>query len=252
MPNDERFTLLNELQHSYVTDTSIDLEAIKEEELKQKAISLQEHRRSRLPPEPKNLEEKVALSLRHPEFGTLRRSFRPDAAMNVAYDWVGSLCSRPMNFGLYSKDFHGPVLQPSNVKLYDKTVLNFGILNQPLDFEEDCKITMPGYSDSLAKCIGTIEAKRDTEKLKLKNDTRSCFYVDRHNIVRDILQMYQDEAITDRYVTTKFRDENALGMAFLEKCTQSFTKTYFDYIAQASTKMSHYPFQRRTVKCLAE
>ena len=36
VPNDERFTLLNELQHSYATDTSIDLEAIKEEELKQK------------------------------------------------------------------------------------------------------------------------------------------------------------------------------------------------------------------------
>ena len=69
-----------------------------------------------------------------------------------------------MCFGLYSKDFHVPVPPPSNVKLYDKTVLNFGILNQPLDFEKNCKITMPGYSNSFAKCIGTIEAKRDTEK----------------------------------------------------------------------------------------
>ena len=41
--NDGRFTLLNEHQHSYATDTSIDLEAIKEEELKEKAISFQEH-----------------------------------------------------------------------------------------------------------------------------------------------------------------------------------------------------------------
>ena len=90
-------------------------------------------------------------------------------------------------------------------------IKQFSILNQPLDFEEDCEITMPGYSNSLGKCIGTIEAKRDTEKFKLKNDTDSCFYIDRHNIVHNILQMYQDDDITGRYVTAKFRDENALG-----------------------------------------
>ena len=227
VPNDERFTLLNELQQPYATDTSIDLEAIKEEELKQKAVALQEHQRSRLPPEPRNLESKVTLSVRHPEFGTLRRSFLPDAAMNVAYDWVGSLCSKPMYFGLYSKDCHKPVPPPSNVKLYDKTVLNLGILNQPLDFQEDCEITMPGYSNSLTKCIGTIEAKRDTEKFKLKNDTGSCFYVDRHNIVHDILQMYQDKAVTDRYVTIKFRDENALGDGVSRDVYTQFYKDVF-------------------------
>ena len=99
VPNDERFTLLNELQHSYATATSIDLEAIKEEEFKQKTIALQEHQRLRLQPEPRNLEDNLTLSVRHPEFDTLRRSFSTDTAMNVAYDWVGSLCSTPMYFG---------------------------------------------------------------------------------------------------------------------------------------------------------
>ena len=165
---------------------------MKEDELKQKAIALQEHRRSRLPPEPRKLEDKVTLSVRHPELGTLRRSFRPDAAMNVACDWAGFLCSKPMYFELYSKDYHGPVTPPSNVKFYFKTVykINLGILNQPLDFKEDCEITMPGYSNSRAKCIGTIEARRDTEKFKLKNQ----------------ITMYQDEVVTDRYVTIKFRE----------------------------------------------
>ena len=162
---------------------------------------MQKHRRLRLPLEPRNLKDKVTLSDRHLEFGTVRRSFRPDAAMNVAYDRVGSFCSKPVYFGLYSKYCHRPVPPPSNVNLYDKTVLNLGILNQPLDFEEDCEIAMPGYSKSLAKCIETIEAKIDTEKFRLKNDTGSCFYVDRHNIVQDILQIYQGEAATDRYVT---------------------------------------------------
>ena len=112
-----------------------------------------------------------------------------------------------MYCGLYSKDCHGPVTSSSSAKLYDKTVLSLGILNQPLDFEEDCEITRPGYSSSLAKCIGMIEAKRDKEKFKLKNDSGSYFYVDRHNIVHDILQMYQDETVTDRcyYVTDMLR-----------------------------------------------
>ena len=91
-----------------------------------------------------------------------------------------------MYFGLYSKDCHEPVQPPSNLKLYDKKVLNLGILNQPLDFEEDCKITMPGYSNSLAKCIGTIEAKRDTEKFKLKNDTDSAFQTDAFMLIDTI------------------------------------------------------------------
>ena len=165
VPNDERFTLLNELQQQNATDTSTDLEAIKEEQLKQEAVASEEHRRSRLPPEPGNLENKVTLSVRHPEFGTLHRSFRPDAAMNVAYDCVGSLCSKPMYFGLYSKDCHEPVPPPSNVKLYDKTVLNLVILNQPLDFEEDCEITLPGYSNSVTRCIGTMKQKEIRKNL---------------------------------------------------------------------------------------
>ena len=107
------------------------------------------------------------------------------------------------------------------------TVLKFRILNQPLHFEEDCEITMPGYLNSLAKCIGTIEAKRDTEKFKLKNDTGSCFYVDRHNIVHDILQMYQDEVITGRYATIKFRDDNTLGDGVSRYVYTQFYKDVF-------------------------
>ena len=129
---------------------------------------MQEHRILRLPSEPRNLEEKVILLVRHPEFGTLHRFFRPDT-MNVAYDWVGYLCLKL--FWIIFKRFSWKI----------QTVLNFGILNQPLDFEKDCENMMPGCSNSLAKCIGTIEAKRDTEKFKLKNDTGSCFYVHRHN-----------------------------------------------------------------------
>ena len=131
------------------------------------------------------------------------------------------------------------------MKLYDKTVLNFGILNQPLDFEEDCEITMPGYSNSLAKCVGTIETKRDTEKFKLENDTGSCFYVDRHDIAHDILQMYQDEAITGRYVTVKFRDENALGGWCFSRCVNTILQRRISIIAQAYTKMPIIIYRER-------
>ena len=131
------------------------------------------------------------------------------------------------DFGLYSKNFHGPVPPPSNVKLYDKTVLNFEILNQPLDFEEECKIMMLGYSNTLAKRTGTIEVKRNMEIFKLKNDTGSCFYVDQHSVVHDILEMHEYEAITDHYVTVKFRDENALGDGVSRDVYTQFYKYVF-------------------------
>ena len=150
-----------------------------------------------------------------------------------------------MYFGLYSKNFHGPVPPPSNVKLYDKTVLNFEILNQPLDFEEDCKIMMLGYSNTLAKCIGTIEAKRNTETFILKNDTDSCFYVDQHNIVHDILEMHQDEAITDRYVTVKFRDENAVRDGVSRDVYTQFYKYLFRLYSSGIHQNIPLPFSER-------
>ena len=93
VPNDKRFSLLNELENSCSTDTSIDFEAIKEEKLKQKVIALQQHRRSTLPPEPINFKDNARPLVRRPVFSTFCRSFRPDTAMNVA-TIGGDLCTQ--------------------------------------------------------------------------------------------------------------------------------------------------------------
>ena len=63
--------------------------------------------------------------------------------------------------------------------------------------------------------------------------------------------MYQDEAIID-IVTIKFRDENALEDGVSRDMYTQFYKDVFRLYSSASAKMSHYPFQRGTVKCLAE
>ena len=70
-----------------------------------------------------------------------------------------------------------------------------------------------------------LKQKRDTEKFKLENDAGSCFYVDRHNIIHNILQMCEDEAITGRYFTVKFRDENAVRGGV---CRDVYTQFYKD------------------------
>ena len=46
-----------------------------------------------------------------------------------------------MYFGLFPKFHSDPVLPSTDVKLYDKTVLNVGVLTDLIDFEEDQEIT---------------------------------------------------------------------------------------------------------------
>ena len=57
--------------------------------------------------------------------------------MNSVYDWIGSLSPEPMYSGLFPKHHSDPVLPSTDVKLYDKTVLNDGVLTDLIDFEED-------------------------------------------------------------------------------------------------------------------
>ena len=120
----------------------------KTEERQQKALKLQEKRKLRVQTESNNLEKTVNLAVCHPELRTHRRQFREDSTMNSVYDWIGSLSPEPMYFGLFPKLHSDPVLPSADVKLYDKTVLNVGILTDPIDFEEDQEMTMHGYSNT--------------------------------------------------------------------------------------------------------
>ena len=82
--------------------------------------------------------------------------------MNSVCDWTGSLSPEPMYFGLFLKFHSDPVLPSTYVKSYDKTVLNFGVLTDPTDFEEDQEITMHGYSNM--SNMELLKTKRNSEK----------------------------------------------------------------------------------------
>ena len=60
------------------------------------------------------------------------------------------------------------MLPSTDVKLYDKTVLNVWGLTDHIDFEEDQEITMHGYSNMSNTEI--LETKRNSEKDALTND----------------------------------------------------------------------------------
>ena len=57
--------------------------------------------------------------------------------------------------------------------------------------------------------------------------------------------MYQDEAITGRYVTVKFRDENALGGWRFSRCVNTILQRRISIIAQAYTKMPIIIYRER-------
>ena len=114
--------------------------------------------------------------------------------MNSVYDWIGSLSPEPMYFGLFPKFHSDPVLPSTDVKLYDKTVINVGVLTDPIEFEEDQEITMYGYSNMSNTEI--LEIKCNSEKDALINDN-SVFLVDCLNVVADMFSIYQDAEIAN-------------------------------------------------------
>ena len=128
--------------------------------------------------------------------------------MNSVYDWIGSLSPEPMYFGLFPKFHSDPVLPSTDVKLYDKTVINVGVLTDPIEFEEDQEITMYGYSNMSNTEI--LETKCNSEKDALINDN-SVFLVDCLNVVADMFSIYQDAEIAKSPIKINFRGEDATG-----------------------------------------
>ena len=196
------------------------------EERQHKALKLPEKRKLRVQKEPNNSEKTVNLAVRHPELGMQRRQFREDSTMNCVYDWIGSLSPEPVYFGLFMKFHSDPVLPSADVKLYDKTILNVGVLADPIDFQEDKETTMYGYSNMSNMEI--LETKRNSEKDALINDN-SVFLVDRLNVVANMFSIYQDAQVTKSLMKINFRGEDATGHGVTRDVYSQFYKEIFRF-----------------------
>ena len=146
----ERRNLADEREHAY--NESLRIDKAKEEQCMKKhekeihAAQLQDHRRSRVQPEPSLYEDHVIISIRHPDLGTVRRIFKVDETMNIVYDWIGYLATLPMYFRLSLPNDANFIKPVQSVNQYSKIVLNLSESETPVCLEDDGEVSWSGFS----------------------------------------------------------------------------------------------------------
>ena len=175
--SEERENLLSEIKDSYTQYLQKDkdkenenlygqIKAIEEMKTSEIAIHLQLQRKRRVIPEPHIGNYAICLSVRHPESGTIRKLFKENVTMNYCYDWVGSLHNYPMHFRLI--DLKGTSVDLSwKAKDFGQVILNVQTIKEPLLFEDDGKIRIPGFGTNVVN----LELKRRYEQNDLMAKT---------------------------------------------------------------------------------
>lgn len=126
---EERRSILTEQNQAYEESLKIDRakKQTREDALKEKLnneVQKEEVRKARLarvPPEPSDTVNAVAVRVRHQIAGLQTRFFLRPCHMSLVYDWAGSLATEPEDFKLC--DPSGVVQHPSSV-LADPVTLN--------------------------------------------------------------------------------------------------------------------------------
>ena len=155
--------LQKHIDKAYNESLRIDQEERERKEYMEKAISMQERRKARMPAEPDIEDDHVVISIRHPVLGTKRRLLRGDEKMNNVYDWMRSLSPQPMYFKFpCGRSALIPASAP--VSNFAVTTLSMTAVNEPLPFEEDEEIKMTGFQE---KTVFDLHETRKREKEKL-------------------------------------------------------------------------------------
>ena len=143
---------------------------------------IQQQRKELVPPEPSLSTEHVVLSVRHSEFGTVRRIFSENSLFNSVYNWIGSLAPQPLHFGLLLDGQEIP--QWKTVSEYGKVVLNMLERETPINDCED----VYAYADheKINEDI-TVPAANSHCVCKLENYLKSTCSPSRENPVRTIV-----------------------------------------------------------------
>ena len=210
--SEERQAIVKEIENAVKESERIDKLKDKEKELLTEANSLLLLRKSRVYPEPDVSEDVLVISVRHPDFGTLRRIYHHDATMNQVYDWIGSKAAFPMHFKLFTRSIYSAIQPSEQVSGYSRLVLEMAELEEPLPFEEDNEITMQGFNT--LETLSRLDDKRTEFRNNLNSDAigsgLTIFTVDRNCIITDVFELY-NKRIASKVVSIHFSDEDAVG-----------------------------------------
>lgn len=124
--------------------------------------------------EPNISDDNVVLSVRHPEFGTLRRIFKCDVTMSCVYDWIGYKSPYLMNFDL----------------LRGGTELLIHLIHP-----DDGKVTVGGFTSKENNALFRLEARKCAKQIKLTSTQTTVllsadYEIDRYNVISELFKTY--------------------------------------------------------------
>ena len=220
----------------------------------------------------------VTMRVRHQFLGIVSRKFTNDSSMNTVYDWIGSLCVTPKFFSLAIRpekviypeeniaEFSGTVLcmtemdEPLPLSKDEEEVSFFkGKVDEQDSNEAD--LDLEGFSslfplsldppDKLlsgdepathsSKVTSTegypiLEAKRKEENGKLAESMH--IVISRHDVVAELLKLYQDNEILAKQLVPSFQEDDATGDGVLREMYSLFWEHFLTQNCSGSSQFS--------------
>lgn len=220
---------------------------------------LRRARELRVPPTPEGALPRAVLSVRHVQLGIVTRGFLITDTMSAVYDWIGSLSTTPKHFSLSiapmvtiyldenvtvaDKAILSMVEEDSEVPLFrDETEVTFfngegkreadekldvpdeslmDISDQPPEIllEEDLEKTTEGTSE---EGYSSLEERRKSEEEIVSQSQETFITVSHHNVVKELLESYQDPQICEDRLVALFDEDSGSGDEVLREIYSIF------------------------------
>ena len=195
-------------------------------------LALTEERANRLPPEPSS--ERMPISVRHIFIGRITRYFHPKSKMMDVYNWVGSLNVEPEFFEIL--DYKGKVVYPADD--VESGLYNMEIRQSAINMSHHGEIAFNefGASNEMVAVENHSTSKDATSYKSFREDLLyregnleivTC-QVKRDQIYNDILELYNDNKISKKFVIY-FENKEAVG----EGVTRDAYTLFFEHIYQS-------------------
>ena len=195
-------------------------------------LALKEERANRLPLEPSS--ERMPISVRHIFIGRITRYFHPKSKMMDVYNWVGSLNVEPEFFEIL--DYKGKVVYPADD--VESGLYNMEIRQSAINMSHHGEIAFNefGASNEMVAVENHSTSKDATSYKSFREDLLyregnleivTC-QVRRDQIYNDILELYNDNKISKKFVIY-FENKEAVG----EGVTRDAYTLFFEHIYQS-------------------
>ena len=155
-------------------------------------------------PEPEDQEEHILISILHISLGRISRKFPANCLVKAIYDWVGSLCHDPVNFGLYLPMKTSPLQKKDSIQHCRGTLLSMRETREPIESN------YPADED-VNSVYNAIKKKRENDADQLIPIIKRI-ELNRENVFDNLIEAFaNDSEIFEHRIEVVFIGEKASG-----------------------------------------